>query len=154
MLEHYPGMGEVLNELTPKKGTPVYTIKCQQPRGTLYAVNDVILFVQPKNDIIYPTLRIAMAYPGMMPTVTADKGAIRAILKGSNVMVPGFTSAGGSIEGDIPLGAPVAVHVEGKLLPIAVGKMAMSVADVRAADQGIAVTTVAFLNDGLWKEEK
>ena len=154
ILEQYPSLSSLIDELIPKKGTPVYSTKCQSPKGTLYEINDEILFVQPKNDIIYPTLRLAMSLPGMLPTVQADKGAVRPIMKGSNIMAPGLTSEGGDVSGDIEEGVAVAVMVEGKSLPIAIGRMNMSAAAVREESSGIAVLSVTYLGDGLWKHEK
>ncbi|KNC48421.1 translation machinery-associated protein 20 [Thecamonas trahens ATCC 50062] len=154
VVEQYPALAQIIDEMVPKKGTPVYSIKCQNPRGTLYSVRDEILFVQPKNDLIFPTLRVAMQYPGMMKSVTVDKGTIRAALKGANIMAPGLTSEGGSIEGDIPAGTPVVIHVEGKSQPIAVGKMELSADTIRAEKTGVAIISVTFLGDGLWKHEK
>jgi malignant T-cell-amplified sequence len=36
--------------------------------------------------------------PSMMPKVQVDRGAIKFVLKGANVMSPGITSAGGRME--------------------------------------------------------
>lgn len=62
----------------------------------------------------------------MMPSVKVDKGAIKFVFKGADIMCPGLTSAGGSISEDLPEGAPVAVFAEGKEHPLAVGLLKMS----------------------------
>lgn len=65
-----------------------------------------------------------------MKTVTADKGAIPFALAGANIMCPGLTSAGGDLSTDLDAGEPVAILAEGKKLPMAVGWMELSTADV------------------------
>jgi PUA domain protein len=66
----------------------------------------------------------------MMASVRVDKGAIKFVFKGADVMCPGVTSAGGSVSADLPEGAPVAIFAEGKEHPLAVGLMKMSGADM------------------------
>lgn len=61
----------------------------------------------------------------MLPHMQVDKGAIKFILNGSNIMCPGLTSKGGRMS-DLPEGAVVAVVAEGKQHALAVGLTAMS----------------------------
>ncbi len=66
----------------------------------------------------------------MMPAVRVDKGAIKFVLKGADIMCPGVTSPGGHIPAELPEGAPVAVFAEGKEHALAVGQLKMSGADM------------------------
>ena len=59
-------------------------------------------------------LRLLHKYPIMMDKMQCDKGAIKHIFSGSNVMAPGLTSEGGEIHPDLDVGAPVAITAEGK----------------------------------------
>jgi malignant T-cell-amplified sequence len=43
----------------------------------------------------------------MMSRMQVDKGAIRFVLSGANVMCPGFTSPGGSLPTQIGVDVPV-----------------------------------------------
>ena len=45
-----------------------------------------------------------------------DRGAIRFVLSGANIMAPGLTSAGGKMD-DVPEGTTVAIFAEGKRSP-------------------------------------
>lgn len=47
--------------------------------------------------------------PSMMPKMQVDYGAIKFVLRGSNIMCPGLTSPGGRME-DIPAGTVVVSH--------------------------------------------
>lgn len=153
IVETYPALAGTLDELIPKKET-VLMIKCTQPeRVTLYAVGETILFFQPKGDVLYPTLRLLHSYPSMMPCVRVDTGAIKFVMKGSNIMCPGLTSPGGDVSAELAEGAPVAVLAEGKVHALAVGKLAKSTAAIRAENADIGVTTLLFLGDAMWSQE-
>jgi PUA domain protein len=84
-----------------------------------------------------------LADPTMMLTLQVDKGAIPFVMNGSNIMCPGFTSAGGRIPQEIEAGQPVvrtvsftpcpgvsrrsqAIMAEGKQHAMALGLMIMS----------------------------
>ena len=49
-----------------------------------------------------------------MPEVQVDKGAIRFVLGGANIMCPGLTSAGGKMEDELPEGTAVVRCIESK----------------------------------------
>ena len=52
--------------------------------------------------------------PGFMPEVQVDKGAIRFVLGGANIMCPGLTSKGGRMEEELPAETAV-VRICGKI---------------------------------------
>jgi PUA domain protein len=87
----------------------------------------------------------------MMTRVRVDKGAIKFVLKGADVMCPGLTSAGGDVSGELPALAPVAVYAEGKEHALALGTMKLSGADVRAVNKGIGIEVLHFAGDDLYK---
>lgn len=66
------------------------------------------------------------ADPITMPRIQVDKGAIKRVLGGANVMSPGILSAGGAIIHELPEGAPVAIYAEGKERALAIGVMKLS----------------------------
>ena len=84
--------------------------------------------------------------------MVCDKGAIRHIFSGSNVMAPGLTSEGGNIPDGVPEGAAVAIMAEGKTHAMGVGLMSQSGEAVKSTGKGVAIESVQFLNDQLWKE--
>ena len=51
---------------------------------------------------------------------------------------------------EIPKGAIVALHAEGKEHAMAIGEMAMSGQEIKDTNKGIGVNLVHYLNDGLW----
>ena len=81
-------------------------------------------------------------YPDMIPHMVCDKGAIRHIFSGSNVMAPGLTSAGGKIFEGLEVGAPVAIMAEGKTHAMGVGYLGMSSADIKDTGKGMAIELI------------
>lgn len=79
-----------------------------------------------------------------------DKGAIRFILSGANIMCRGLTSPGAKMS-VVEKGRVVAVMAEGKQNSLCVGTTAMSSQDIKEKNQGIGIENCHYLNDGLWQ---
>lgn len=60
-----------------------------------------------------------------MKKMQVDKGAIKFVFSGANVMCPGLTSAGGKMD-DVQKGQIVAITAEGKEHALAIGETLMS----------------------------
>ena len=110
----------------------------------------------------------------MMPRLRVDKGAIRFVFAGANIMCPGLTSAGATLHDEVDEDTPVvrawrcpcaatpsglvraraaqAIYAEGKETALAVGLTKMSTAAMRSVNKGHGVETLHCLNDGLWKD--
>ena len=82
-----------------------------------------------------------------------DRGAIRFVLSGANIMSPGLTSAGGAMD-DVPSESVVAIMAEGKENAMAIGITTKSTEQIRAENSGVAVENTHWLNDGLWTLRK
>lgn len=76
-----------------------------------------------------PTLRLLHRYPFFLPMEQVDKGAIRFVLSGANIMCPGLTSPGAQMT-PVEAGTVVAIMAEGKKLALAVGLTSLSTADM------------------------
>ncbi len=64
-------------------------------------MDNVPLFFQERDGPWCPTLRILHQYPDMMPKLRADKGAIKFVLSGANIMCPGLTSPGATMHDEV-----------------------------------------------------
>ena len=95
--EQYPWLVEnnVLEELLPKK-QELMIIKLPEHVQLLVA-GHTPLFFSTRDGGWFPTLRLLHKYPDMMPRLRTDKGAIKFVLSGANVMCPGLTSPGATI---------------------------------------------------------
>ena len=65
-------------------------MKCEGKVSIIF-INGVPMFYQQREGPLIPTLRLLHRYPNILPKQTCDKGAIKFILSGSNVMCPGLT---------------------------------------------------------------
>ncbi len=66
----------------------------------------------------------------MMTKLQVDKGAIKFVLSGANIMCPGLTSPGAKMETDVGEGQCVAITAEGKEHATAIGITKMSTDDM------------------------
>jgi PUA domain protein len=147
--EQYPLLADVIDDVLPKKSMLVAKAA---DNVQLIVVNNEIVFFNQRDGPFFPTLRVLHRYPTMMPRMQTDKGAIRFVLGGANIMCPGFTSKGGSVPDGLAAETPVAIYAEGKQHAMAVGITKMSRDEMFAVNKGIAVETVTFLMDGMWQE--
>eukprot|EP00271_Cylindrocystis_brebissonii_P012900 TRINITY_DN32407_c0_g1_i1.p1 TRINITY_DN32407_c0_g1~~TRINITY_DN32407_c0_g1_i1.p1 ORF type:complete len:183 (-),score=37.13 TRINITY_DN32407_c0_g1_i1:437-985(-) len=148
--DEYPLLEPVLDELLPKK-SPLIVAKCQG-HINLVVVNNVPLFFNVRDGPYMPTLKLLHQYPDVMKKVQVDRGAIKFVMAGANIMCPGLTSKGGALpETNVDAESPVAVMAEGKELALAIGVLKMGSDDIKRVNKGIGIDTMHYLNDGLWK---
>ncbi|PPD97362.1 hypothetical protein GOBAR_DD05575 [Gossypium barbadense] len=147
--EEYPRLEPVLDDLLPKKA-PLIVVKCQNHLN-LVLVNSVPLFFNIRDGPYMPTLRLLHQYPNIMKKFQVDRGAIKFVLAGANIMCPGLTSPGGALDDEVEAETPVAIMAEGKQHALAIGFTKMSAKDIKAINKGIGVDNMHYLNDGLWK---
>lgn len=128
-------------------------IASRPDRATLYTIDSNPIFFQPFDGPPIPHLKLVHSFPDAIPTIGIDRGAIRFVLSGAALMVPGLTSAGGSLpdkehalnEGDV-----VAVTAEGKEEVCLVGQLKMGTEEMKTKNKGIAMDAGHYLGDGLW----
>ncbi|KAL6626267.1 hypothetical protein ACP70R_029993 [Stipagrostis hirtigluma subsp. patula] len=170
--DEYPSLEPLLDDLLPKK-SPMIVVKCQNHLN-LVVVNNVPLFFNIRDGPYMPTLRLLhqcnflqskfpcmstlhpfdhddSIYPDIMKKFQVDRGAIKFVLSGANIMCPGLTSPGGAMDDEVEAETPVAIMAEGKQHALAIGYTKMSAKDIRTINKGIGVDNMHYLNDGLWK---
>lgn len=149
LLKGFEVLEEFIDDIMPKKAT-TYNMKLKQnDKSELIIKDSEAIFFKWKKQV-YPTLRTLHMYPHCMKQLTVDKGAIKFVLSGANIMVPGLTSPGGNLP-DCEEGEDVAIMAEGKQHPIAIGVTLMSSEDMRAENKGIGVEILHYLGDDLWR---
>lgn len=100
-----------------------------------------------------------------------DRGAVRFVLSGANLMVPGLTSKGGRLPGEgeegggdverygggesgwreAEKGEVMVVEAEGKEEACFVGVLKMGTAEMKREKKGLAFEAGHYLGDGLWR---
>ncbi|PWA18565.1 hypothetical protein CCH79_00005697 [Gambusia affinis] len=166
LLEQFPDIEPWLNQIMPKKD-PVKIVRWYDPVFSAFVcsalfifcvhfshehieiltVNGELLFFRQREGPFYPTLRLLHKYPFILPHQQVDKGAIKFVLSGANIMCPGLTSPGAKL---YPAAADTAIMAEGKQHALCVGVMKMSAENIEKVNKGIGIENVHYLNDGLW----
>ncbi|KAL5533280.1 TMA20 [Sanghuangporus sanghuang] len=155
LLEQLSINAETLEQIWPKK-EPLILVKCKD-RISLYVVNGEPLFFQQFDEQLYPTLRLLHKYPDILPRLQVDRGAIRHLLAGANMMCPGFTSAGGRLppeEEALPAQKAIGIFCEGKEHAAGVGVLKLGTEEIKKTTKGVGAEVKSYLGDGLWHMEK
>ncbi|XP_063102420.1 malignant T-cell-amplified sequence 1 isoform X3 [Cavia porcellus] len=142
LIEQFPGIEPWLNQIMPKKD-PVKIVRCHEHIEIL-TVNGELLFFRQREGPFYPTLRLLHKYPFILPHQQVDKGAIKFVLSGANIMCPGLTSPGAKL---YPAAADtiVAIMAEGKQHALCVGVMKMSAEDMKPLKPSLPSGLHSFL---------
>ncbi|KAF1893788.1 hypothetical protein Lal_00002318 [Lupinus albus] len=145
--EEYPGLEPVMDDILPKK-SPLIVAKCQNHLN-LVIVNNVPLFFSVRDGPYMPTLRLLHQYPDIMKKLQVDRGAIRFVLAGANIMCPGLTSPGGALDEEVEAESPVAIIAEGKQHALAIGFTKMSAKDILQSANSSPIMVF-----GCWDKQK
>lgn len=158
VIETYPRLEPYIDEIMPKK-EQLDLVKLPD-RVALYCAGTTPLFWQHMDDPIIPHLHIVHKYPWCFDRIRIDRGAIRFVLSGAALMVPGLTSPGGRLPGaddeygnagkEIDAGAVVVVDAEGKENACMVGVLKVSTAEMKEKKKGPAIENGHYVGDGLW----
>jgi len=98
---------------------------------------------------LFPTVRGALEMELRKRLVTVDKGAIRFVSNGADIMAPGVVGADPEIkEGDL-----VIIVEETHKKPLAIGRALMEGPQMAEADSGKAVKSITYVGDKLWNME-
>lgn len=146
--ESYSSLGDNLDVILPKKDA-FKTVKCHEHIELLVRSDGELLFFRQREGQWMPTLKLLHKYPYMLPWMQVDKGAIRFILSGANIMCPGLTHPAAKMS-CLPKDTVVAVMAEGKKHSLCVGITSMSSEDIAKTNKGIGIENCHYLNDGLW----
>lgn len=149
-MEQFPNLEKYIDHVMPKK-EPIRLAKCHDHIEILISPNGNHLFYRQRDGPYFPSLRLVHQYPDMCPTVQVDRGAIKFVLSGANIMCPGLTSPGGKVSDDIQSEQVVTVMAEDKQHALAIGLTKLSGIDMKNVNKGIAIETIHYLNDGLWR---
>uniref|UniRef100_A0A914MKB0 PUA domain-containing protein n=1 Tax=Meloidogyne incognita TaxID=6306 RepID=A0A914MKB0_MELIC len=151
LIEQFPLIEEYIEQILPKKEN-FKLLKCKDHLELIADVNGEIQFVKHRDlPQYFPTLKLLHKYPFLLKHQKVDKGAIRFVLNGSNIMCPGLTSPGAQLNDLCKEGELVAIMGEGKENAMAIGQMKISPLTIREKNTGIAIDNVHYLNDGLWR---
>ncbi|ODV83698.1 hypothetical protein CANARDRAFT_9262 [[Candida] arabinofermentans NRRL YB-2248] len=148
LVAQYPKLESTIDDILPKKSQLVL-YKCED-KIQLYLIDNEVVFFQQFDELI-PSLTLVHKYPDAFPSVQVDRGAIKFVLSGANIMCPGLTSAGAKLpEEPLEKETTVTIYAEGKQHAMAVGKLLMSTDEIKSVNKGIGIELFHHLGDGLW----
>lgn len=150
IIDAYPPFEEYLDQVLPKKEN-FKVVKCHEHIELLASANGDILFFKHRDAQWIPCLRLLHQFPFILPWQQVDKGAIKFVLSGANIMCPGLTSPGAKMTRNLERERIVAVMAEGKQHAVAIGLMKLSTEEIRNINKGVGVENLHYLNDGLWQ---
>lgn len=148
LVESFPSLGDYLEKILPKKDA-FRIVKCHEHIELLVRSDGELLFFRQREGTWMPTLKLLHKYPFMLPWMQVDKGAIRFILSGANIMCRGLTSPGAKMS-EVEQNTVVAVMAEGKQHALCVGVTSLSTQDIAKTNKGVGIENCHYLNDGLW----
>jgi PUA-domain protein len=98
---------------------------------------------------LFPTVRGALEMGLQKRVVTVDKGAVRFVSNGADIMAPGIVAADPEIkEGDL-----VIIVEETHKKALAIGKALMGGQEMVEATSGKAIKSITHVGDKLWNME-
>uniref|UniRef100_A0A336MR50 CSON003471 protein n=1 Tax=Culicoides sonorensis TaxID=179676 RepID=A0A336MR50_CULSO len=150
LIEQYPHIQDHIDLIVPKKDA-FRIVKCHDHLELLINSQGEQLFFRHREGPWMPTLRLFHKFPFFLPMLQVDKGAIRFVLSGANIMCPGLTSPGAIIPAPLEKGTIVAIMAEGKQTALSIGITTLSTDDIKKINKGIGVENCHYLNDGLWQ---
>lgn len=150
LVEQYPNLAKYADVILPKK-EQLRVAKCPDHIEILVTPSGNHLFYRQREGPYFPSLRLVHQYPDIAPTMQVDRGAIKFVLSGANIMCPGLTSPGGRVLDDIESEQVVTIMAEDKQHALAIGLTKMSGKEIKEINKGIAVELIHYLNDGLWR---
>ncbi|MFX0049542.1 MAG: PUA domain-containing protein [Candidatus Hermodarchaeota archaeon] len=145
ILTHYDE--NFVNQIFPKKAR-IELIQTDTG-DTLYAVNNVLKLWKSKDGYI-PVLTLLLNKQVDLKKIVVDKGAIRFVTNGADVMRPGITKIDSSIKkGDI-----VVIVDENHDRALAIGKSMLDAEKMEDKSSGKVVKNLHTIQDDVWEFEK
>jgi len=136
-----------VNQIFPKKAR-IEVIQTDAG-DTLYAVNNVLKLWKSKEGYI-PVLTLLLNKQVDIKKIVVDKGAIRFVTNGADVMRPGITKIDSSIKkGDI-----VVIVDENHDRALAIGKSMLDAQQMEDKNSGKVVKNLHTIQDNVWEFEK
>ena len=145
ILQHYDE--KFVEQIFPKKAR-IELIQTDTG-DTLYAVNNVLKLWKSKDGYI-PVLTLLLNKKVDLKKIVVDKGAIRFVTNGADVMRPGITKIDSSIKkGDI-----VVIVDENHDRALAIGKSMLDAEQMEDKNSGKVVKNLHTIQDNVWEFEK
>ena len=139
-----PLFPQISDTIFPKK-VPV-TVFNLPDHAKLYFVENSPALVELGYGEVFPHLKIAMNYPGLLRTVFVDETAAKAVLRGADLMAKGAYG----VDETFKKNQIVQIVLVGQTVPLAISILMMDGEEILKRPNGAAAQTLHTLKDGLW----
>ena len=117
----------------------------KQKRNDLLILDEKPIFIILKHHLI-PTLQTIKEHGSLIPEIAVDKGAIKFIVNGSDVMRPGVTQIDDGVEEQ----GLVLIVEDVKRNPLGIGLALYDKVDIEDMKKGRVIKNIHHLNDEWW----
>jgi len=149
LIENFPQLEQYIDEILPKKAT-LWSAKLKSDNKVEIIFLDGFVFGCIKDKVLVPSLRLVHKWGDAFTKMRVDKGGIKFVMGGANIMAPGLLNPGGEMD-DVEAGKVVTIHGEGKNYAMAVGICKFSTKEIREMGKGQVIDVVHYLGDTLWQ---
>ena len=148
LIESLPKVEEIIEQIWTRK-SDIQIGKTDNFK--IYFIDNEPCFLQAKEGPVIPHLKLLHKYNILLPTCQVDKGGIKHLISGADVMIPGMISEGGKLptEKEIPHNI-VAVLCEGLENAIAIGQMQMSAEEMKEKGKGVGIKVFTYIGNETW----
>ncbi|MED6241137.1 hypothetical protein ATANTOWER_031751 [Ataeniobius toweri] len=140
-----------LSELAPNK-EEINVVKIYAHKGeavTLYVLHKNPLFFELEKRL-YPTVYVLWRYPALLPVFRTWAPVLQKLIGGADLMLPGVVMPSCGLP-DVKQGSCCAVAIVNNRAPVAIGKAAMSSAEMHSSGmKGRGVSILHTYMDYLW----
>lgn len=143
-IRQMPKIATIMNNIFPKKTLVI--VYHLEDHVSLYAVDNTPVLVETGNHIIFPTLPLAMHYPGLLPVIYVDEGAVKALLRGAKLMSPGIKK----IDQPFQQNDVVEIRLLETNVPFAIGIAEISSEECAQKPKGVGIIIGTIIRDGLY----
>ncbi|MGB9726273.1 MAG: DUF1947 domain-containing protein [Fervidicoccaceae archaeon] len=141
---------ELLSEKLGLSSVPE-TVELMEDEGKKCYIFDGVPAICEVNGEFVPLLKWLLKHGGEnlgIPRIIVNKGAVKPISGGADLMAPGIVS----IEGTFPKGSIVIVAEEERKIPLAIMKAIFSSDEIKEMKRGKVAESLHHVGDKLWKE--
>jgi PUA-domain protein len=147
-LEKFPNLEHKTLREAPSSKMQVERVVLDDKSELYFVGGELWLVIQ--QDLIYPGLPALLSENVELPKVIVDMGAVPHIANGADVMAPGIYD----LDKKLVEGKLVVIIDQKNLVPLAVGRMLLSVETILEINKGRAIDTLHYVGDPLWKLAK
>ena len=126
--------------------------KVMSKKSKVYEDNNVLFideipaFFREGKTIWIPTLHLILKFDNLLPKVFVDKGAIKFVVNGADIMRPGITKSESFSKESF-----IAIVDENYNKPLAIGEPLFNSEDLMNKESGKVVKNLHYIGDDIWK---